>query len=61
MEEEECVWCERGLALVCLLFAFGIAYMAADTLLGGKLSRSIVGSSRSLASVTDLHPEAPAS
>jgi hypothetical protein len=61
MEDQECAWCERGLALVCLLFAFGIAYMAMDTLMGGALSRSIVRGTRPLASVTDLRPEAPAS
>jgi hypothetical protein len=61
MEEEECVWCERGLAVVCLLFAFGISFIAVDTLLGGRLSRGIVRGGRPLASVSDLRPEAPAS
>jgi hypothetical protein len=58
-EREECAWCERGLAVLGLMIGGGLAYIALDTLMGGRLTRGLVGG-RALASVTPLRtPEEP--
>jgi hypothetical protein len=58
-EREECAWCERGLAVLGLIIGVGLAYIAVDTMMGGRLTRGLARG-RALASVTPLRtPEEP--
>ena len=54
MEDKECVWCDRAMALLGLLAGAGIAYLAVDLLTDGLLTRSLAGKSPRLAAVIDL-------
>jgi hypothetical protein len=42
MEDKECVWCDRTLAICVAVIGLGFLYMAADVLLDGRIARSLV-------------------
>ena len=53
MDEPECAWCERGIALVSLLIGVGVVFIAVDVLAGGRLTRSLTRG-RALAQVIEF-------
>ena len=58
--EQECAWCERGLAVLGLVIGVAVAYIAVDTLLDGALTKGLARSVRPLAPVLDFPtPEEP--
>jgi hypothetical protein len=43
-QEQECVWCERAIAIFGIIIAAGLAYMAVDSLLDGRIARGFARS-----------------
>lgn len=58
-EQKECIWCDRGWALLGLLAGAGIAFMAIDLLTSGMLTRSLTKRVPQLAAVVDLPEREP--
>jgi hypothetical protein len=53
-DQPECLWCERGLALVGLLLGTAVAFIGLDVLTNGMLTRRLTRTGAGLASVTEL-------